>query len=201
MAEPRINLIKDMVPTVEQRKRQYVFFVSYLLLCGLVTILIANTSAKLLLDAYQQKRIVWQLEHIHEQSHPESPGMVPFADDAVRRLQQMSGQMALIEKVTDHHAFPATIMYSLIHELPGGAYISSLSLNQSDRKLQFELNVPSSPGEAAADPHEYISLWNSRPELNRIIENLTATHSERMRIKRQHYYVTKFTGTIRKIGR
>ncbi len=194
----RLNLIRDQVPSVVQRRVRFRTLLIYLALAGLVLVVAVGMASSRVSQAWEHRAQSQRLEKAYAKSHNERSGIQPGAARLQARLAtQVTALRAVGERLSSDPR-PARFLRALALSLPPNMALYKVSMNAEEHTIAFEVRVFAPAADSSFGAPELMNLWQQDPAISGEITQLAYVGSQAEKSGANGNTLLQFSGRLEK---
>lgn len=198
MIEYRINLLRDRVPGIAQRRRRYWLMVGYVALTGIALVLVLKMSVAQWMETRELRRRTDLMETQFRSTRNDADGIQSFVDFQHKQLEGHQRALQALDQFYASDVRLAPVLMALVKHLPRGAIIRNFSVQGAAGSIQVEILFVGLQTARGKDPAELLALWNADALIASQLGEFSFQGSSVDGVATQNDIIWRFTATLKK---
>ncbi len=192
MSDYRINLVKSVVSSEEERQKFYNGMLIYLVLCFAAMVYVSYLSAKSFLEAHRVNKQSQALVNTVAESSGFSKTFYKNPADAYRELEVYSADLDLLRAALSERSHFLPVMTQLFSDFPEGVALQGLSASAVNKKISFGLVLPLTDQTKADPVRQLQTMWSGNTELMQRTQSIRPITGERRMVGDEPVFFVQF---------
>ena len=179
MVDYRINLVKTVVSTPEQRQKFYHGMLIYLSICAAAMVYVAYLTSWNLIDGISAIQSRSALTQTQDSVSRTEKAFYRNPELALKELKNDSKSLGMIKQALSGQADFLPVISQLFMDIPKGAALQNLTTSPDRKKITFGIIVPLSDQDHGDPVRELQTSWSNNKNLMKRVHSIHPVTGER----------------------